>query len=183
MFAVEVRDHIMIAHSFRGAVFGPAQALHGATFVVDAAFIADELDSNGIVVDIGRAHQVLKAVLGPLNYRNLDEALELTGSVDLNLQMQTLGRFYDRVVIKRGVAGAAVGSLRGVQLSLPAPMSDVVDTTGAGDAFAAGLISARLEGQDWPAALARANWVGAQAIQVVGDMDGLPRRAALPAGL
>ena len=73
MFTIEVRDHIMIAHSFRGDVFGPAQALHGATFVVDAAFMADDLDSNGIVIDIGRAHEALKAVLGPLNYRNLDE--------------------------------------------------------------------------------------------------------------
>jgi len=73
LFAVEVRDHIMIAHSFRGSVFGPAQALHGATFVVDAAFIAETLDSNGIVIDIGRAHDALKAVLGPLNYRNLDD--------------------------------------------------------------------------------------------------------------
>ena len=63
MFTVEVRDHIMIAHSFRGAVFGPAQTLHGATFVVDAAFIADTLDNNGIVIDIGRAHNALKAVL------------------------------------------------------------------------------------------------------------------------
>src|SRR5512136_1661030 len=59
LFVVEVRDHIMIAHSFRGAVFGPAQALHGATFVIDAAFIADDLDSNGIVIDIGRAHDAL----------------------------------------------------------------------------------------------------------------------------
>ena len=73
MFAVEVRDHIMIAHSFRGAVFGPAQALHGATFVIDAAFIAETLDSNGIVIDIGRAHSALKAVLAALNYRNLDD--------------------------------------------------------------------------------------------------------------
>jgi 6-pyruvoyl-tetrahydropterin synthase len=72
LFAVEVRDHIMIAHSFRGAVFGPAQALHGATFVVDAAFIAKTLDDNGIVVDIGRAHEVLKSLLAPLNYQNLD---------------------------------------------------------------------------------------------------------------
>ena len=79
MFAVEVRDHIMIAHSFRGAVFGPAQALHGATFVVDAAFLADTLDGNGIVVDIGRAHEALKAVLKPLNYRNLDEVPEFKG--------------------------------------------------------------------------------------------------------
>ena len=79
MFAVEVRDHIMIAHSFRGAVFGPAQALHGATFVVDAAFLADTLDGNGIVVDIGRAHEALKVVLKPLNYRNLDEVPEFKG--------------------------------------------------------------------------------------------------------
>ena len=79
MFAVEVRDHIMIAHSFRGALFGPAQALHGATFVVDAAFISDELDANGIVIDIGRAHDALKAILGPLNYRNLDDIPEFKG--------------------------------------------------------------------------------------------------------
>ena len=79
MFIVEVRDHIMIAHSFRGAVFGPAQALHGATFVVDAAFIADTLDANGIVVDIGRAHEALKGVLQPLNYKNLDEVPEFKG--------------------------------------------------------------------------------------------------------
>lgn len=80
MFAVEVRDHIMIAHSFRGAVFGPAQALHGATFIIDAAFFAETLDSNGIVIDIGRAHEALAAVLAALNYRNLDEAPEFTGS-------------------------------------------------------------------------------------------------------
>lgn len=79
MFAVEVRDHIMIAHSFRGAVFGPAQALHGATFVIDAAFMAETLDKNGIVIDIGRAHEALKAALGPLNYRNLDDVPEMKG--------------------------------------------------------------------------------------------------------
>jgi 6-pyruvoyl-tetrahydropterin synthase len=79
LFIVEVRDHIMIAHSFRGAVFGPAQALHGATFVVDAAFIAETLDANGIVIDIGRAHDALKAALKPLNYRNLDEVPEFKG--------------------------------------------------------------------------------------------------------
>ena len=62
MHCVEVRDHIMIAQSFKGAVFGPAQALHGATFVVDAAFIADTLDANGIVVDIGRAQEILRSV-------------------------------------------------------------------------------------------------------------------------
>jgi 6-pyruvoyl-tetrahydropterin synthase len=79
VFTVEVRDHIMIAHSFRGAVFGPAQALHGATFVVDAAFIADTLDANGIVIDIGRAHDTLKAMLGPMNYCNLDNIPEFKG--------------------------------------------------------------------------------------------------------
>ncbi len=79
MHCVEVRDHIMIAHSFRGAVFGPAQALHGATFVVDAAFLAETLDENGIVIDIGRAHEILKSVLGPLNYRNLDTIPEFAG--------------------------------------------------------------------------------------------------------
>ncbi len=79
MHAVEVRDHIMIAHSFKGAVFGPAQALHGATFVVDAAFLAETLDENGIVIDIGRAHEVLKAILGPLNYKNLDDVPEFKG--------------------------------------------------------------------------------------------------------
>jgi 6-pyruvoyl-tetrahydropterin synthase len=80
MFAVEVRDHIMIAHSFRGAIFGPAQALHGATFVVDATFIADALDANGIVIDIGRAHEALKAILAPLNYRNLDDVEAFKGA-------------------------------------------------------------------------------------------------------
>ena len=79
MFTVEVRDHIMIAHSFRGDVFGPAQALHGATFVVDAAFISKTLDENGIVIDIGRALDVLKSVLKPLNYSNLDDKEEFKG--------------------------------------------------------------------------------------------------------
>jgi len=79
LFTVEVRDHIMVAHSFRGAVFGPAQALHGATFVIDAAFMADRLDDNGIVIDIGRAHDALKAILKPINYRNLDDVPEFKG--------------------------------------------------------------------------------------------------------
>jgi 6-pyruvoyl-tetrahydropterin synthase len=79
VFTVEVRDHIMIAHSFQGAVFGPAQALHGATFVVDAAFISKALDANGIVIDIGRALDVLKATLQPINYCNLDDRPEFKG--------------------------------------------------------------------------------------------------------
>ena len=73
MFAVEVRDHIMIAHSLPGEVFGPAQKMHGATFVVDVAFFREELDPDNIVVDIGRAMDALKAILKPINYANLDE--------------------------------------------------------------------------------------------------------------
>ena len=79
MYAVEVRDHIMIAHSFKGPLFGPAQGVHGATFVVDVAFFREELTSDGVVVDIGRAHQALKATLEPLNYRNLDELPQFAG--------------------------------------------------------------------------------------------------------
>lgn len=91
----------MIAHSFRGAVFGPAQAMHGATFVVDAAFIADTLDVNGIVIDIGRAHDALKAVLGPLNYRNLDDIPEFKSQ---NTTTEFLSKYiYD------GLAKAARG--------------------------------------------------------------------------
>lgn len=81
MFAVEVRDHIMIAHSLPQPVFGPAQALHGATFVVDAAFYTSDLDENGLAVDIGLATQVLGEVLRPLNYRNLDEVDEFSGKI------------------------------------------------------------------------------------------------------
>jgi 6-pyruvoyl-tetrahydropterin synthase len=95
VFAVEVRDHIMIAHSFRGPVFGPAQALHGATFVIDACFMAETLDGNGIVIDIGRAHDALKAVLGPLNYRNLDIVPEFK---ELNTTTEFLTKhIYDRL--------------------------------------------------------------------------------------
>ena len=79
MYAVEVREHIMIAHSFKGALFGPAQALHGATFVVDVAFFREELAADGVVVDIGRAHETLKATLAPLNYKNLDELPQFAG--------------------------------------------------------------------------------------------------------
>ena len=81
MFAVEVRDHIMIAHSLPGEVFGPAQQMHGATYVVDVAFFRRELTADRIVVDIGRAHDALKAALKPLNYGNLDEAPETKGEL------------------------------------------------------------------------------------------------------
>jgi len=104
LFAVEVRDHIMIAHSFRGAVFGPAQALHGATFVVDAAFMADALDGNGIVIDIGAAHEALKAALKPLNYKNLDDVPELKGA-------NTTTEFLTKHIFDRLADAARAGSL------------------------------------------------------------------------
>ncbi len=104
MFAVEVRDHIMIAHSFRGAVFGPAQALHGATFVIDAAFCAETLDDNGIVIDIGRAHEALKAVVAALNYRNLDEVPEFRGS-------NTTTEFLTKHIFERLANDARAGEL------------------------------------------------------------------------
>ena len=81
MFAIEVRDHIMIAHSLPRPVFGPAQAMHGATFVVDAAFFTKELDDDGLAVDIGLATSVLAKVLKPLNYQNLDEMEIFTGKI------------------------------------------------------------------------------------------------------
>ncbi len=105
-------------------------------------------------------------------FANLDEALELTGSVDLNLQMQTLGRFYERVVIKRGAAGAAAGGRKGVTLSLPAPPSHVVDTTGAGDAFAAAFLAADLAGQPLKACLRAGITTGSEAVATIGGQPG-----------
>jgi 6-pyruvoyl-tetrahydropterin synthase len=79
MYAVEVRDHVMIAHSFKGALFGPAQELHGATFVIDVAFFREALTADGVVVDIGRAHDALRSTLAPLNYKNLDALPQFAG--------------------------------------------------------------------------------------------------------
>ena len=104
MFAVEVSDHIMIAHSFRGAVFGPAQKLHGATFVVRVAFLAEWLDENGIVVDIGRAHEALKSALAPLNYRNLDDLPQFKG-------VNTTTEFVTKYVFDQLAELARAGSL------------------------------------------------------------------------
>ena len=104
MYAVEVSDQIMIAHSFRGEVFGPAQKLHGATFVVRVAFFADELDSHGIVVDIGRAHAVLKDILLPLNYQNLDALPQFK---DTN----TTTEYLTRHVFDQIAAAARAGNL------------------------------------------------------------------------
>ena len=104
MYAVEVSDHIMIAHSFRGAVFGPAQQLHGATFVVAVAFLAERLDQNGIVVDIGRATDVLKTTLGAVNYRNLDDMPEFQG-------VNTTTEFLTRHVFDRFAEAVRAGKL------------------------------------------------------------------------
>jgi 6-pyruvoyl-tetrahydropterin synthase len=118
MHCVEVRDHVMIAHSFKGAVFGPAQALHGATFVVDAGFIADTLDANGIVVDIGRAHEVLRSVLEPLNYKNLDTIAEFAGK---NTTTEFLTRhIYDRLAqaARDGKLGRDGGDLKAIRVTI-----------------------------------------------------------------
>ena len=104
MYAVEVRDHVMIAHSFRGELFGPAQGLHGATFVVDVAFFREELTQAGVVVDIGRAHQAPNAVLGPLNSRNLTELPEFAGR-------NTTTEFLSRHVFGAMAAAARAGRL------------------------------------------------------------------------
>ena len=118
MFAVEVRDHIMIAHSFRGALFGPAQAVHGATFVIDAAFMAEKLDANGVVVDIARAHEVLKSVLGPLNYHNLDELPDFRGA---NTTTEFLTKYvFDRLAdaARDGKLGRDGKDLKAIRISI-----------------------------------------------------------------
>jgi 6-pyruvoyl-tetrahydropterin synthase len=107
MFAVTVRDHMMVAHSLRGEVFGRAQRLHGATFVVDATFRGEALDENGILVDIGRATEELHGVLAELTYRNLDEVPRLAGT---NTTTEVLARHVaDRLAeqIRTGALGPA----------------------------------------------------------------------------
>jgi len=104
VFSVTVRDHIMIAHSFRGEVFGPARRLHGATFVVDATFRRPELDDDNIVVDIGRASEELRAICGGLSYRNLDDDPDFAG-------INTSTEFLAKVIADRLAAKAADGSL------------------------------------------------------------------------
>jgi 6-pyruvoyltetrahydropterin/6-carboxytetrahydropterin synthase len=104
MFTVCVRDHFMIAHSFRGAVFGPAQRLHGATYVVDVELRRPALDADGLVVDIGRAAAALRAVLDALNYRNLDDEPEFAGR-------NTTTEFLARVVFERMHVAIRAGAL------------------------------------------------------------------------
>jgi 6-pyruvoyl-tetrahydropterin synthase len=103
VFSVTVRDHMMIAHSLRGEVFGPAQRLHGATYVVDATFRRATLDADGIVVDIGRAAEALRAVVGELGYRNLDDEADFAG---MNTTTEVLARVIaDRLAERVGGLG------------------------------------------------------------------------------
>ncbi|WP_229795302.1 6-pyruvoyl trahydropterin synthase family protein [Saccharothrix coeruleofusca] len=118
MFSVTVRDHVMIAHSFRGAVFGPAQRLHGATFVVDATFKRTELDADNIVVDIGLATERLREVLSALNYRNLDDEPEFAG---INTSTEYLAKVIaDRLadLVGEGALGEGARGLAGIAVTL-----------------------------------------------------------------
>ena len=103
MFSVTVRDHMMIAHSLRGDAFGPAQRLHGATYVIDATFRRSELDADGIVVDIGRAAEALGAVVSELNYRNLDDEPAFAGT---NTTTEALARLIADRLAERAQTGA-----------------------------------------------------------------------------
>lgn len=118
MYALTVREHFMIAHSFRGEIFGPAQRLHGATYVVDMELRRPELDADGLVVDIGLAGKTLAAVLAELNYRNLDDDPALTGH---NTTTEFLARLvFDRLAacIRQGDMGAAAAGLTAMRITL-----------------------------------------------------------------
>jgi 6-pyruvoyl-tetrahydropterin synthase len=109
VFSVTVRDHVMIAHSLRGESFGPAQRLHGATYVVDATFRRSELDADGVVIDIARASEELRAVLAELNYRNLDDEPSLA---HVNTTTEELARVVaDRLVERLGDAARELDGL------------------------------------------------------------------------
>ena len=118
MYTLNVRDHFMIAHSFEGAVFGPARRLHGATYVVDAAFRRAELDDDGLVVDIGLASRRLAAVLADLNYRNLDDEPAFSGR---NTTTEFLARFiFDRLAeaARDGRLGSGAQGLAAIRVTL-----------------------------------------------------------------
>jgi 6-pyruvoyl-tetrahydropterin synthase len=118
VFAVEVSDQIMIAHSFRGEIFGPAQKVHGATFVIRVAFFAEVLDQHGIVVDIARAHEVLKEALAPLNYRNLDDVPQFRGT---NTTTEFLTKhLFDHLAAaaRAGKLGREGGELKSIRVSV-----------------------------------------------------------------
>jgi len=115
-FSMTVRDHIMIAHSLSGEVFGPAQRLHGATFVVDATFRAAELDADGIVLDIGLASRALASITGSLSYRNLDEEPDLVG---MNTTTERLCQLIgDRLAAEARSGGFAPARLTGITVTL-----------------------------------------------------------------
>jgi 6-pyruvoyl-tetrahydropterin synthase len=118
VFGVTVRDHMMIAHSLRGETFGPAQRLHGATYVVDATFRRTELDPDGVVVDIGRAGEALRALLAELDYRNLDDEPSLAG---VNTTTEVLARLIGDRLAERahdGALGDAARNLDGLVVTL-----------------------------------------------------------------
>ncbi len=118
MYSVTVRDHMMIAHSLRGEVFGPAQSLHGATYVVDVEFRRTELGADGIVVDIGLASSVVRSVLGEMNYRNLDEEEAFAGR---NTTTEALARtVFDRVsaAIRGGDLGPEGNTIVSLRVTL-----------------------------------------------------------------
>jgi len=118
MYSVSVRDHIMIAHSFRGEVFGPAQRLHGATFIVDVEFRRLDLDPDGIVVDIGRASETLRSTLADLNYRNLDDVTAFKGR---NTTTEFLAKLiFDALAgaIRRGALGSGAGAIESMRVTL-----------------------------------------------------------------
>ena len=118
MYSVTVRDHMMIAHSLRGEVFGPAQRLHGATYVIDATFRREALDPDGIVVDIGRAAAELQAVVAGLTYRNLDDDPDFAG---VNTSTETLARVIaDRLAerVRAGALGEAARDIDGLAVTL-----------------------------------------------------------------
>jgi 6-pyruvoyl-tetrahydropterin synthase len=118
LFSITVRDHLMIAHSFRGEVFGPAQRLHGATFLVDATFRRAELDADNIVVDIGLATRELGAVVGELNYRNLDDESDFAGT---NTSTEFLAKVIaDRLAdrVHAGALGEGARDLAGITVTL-----------------------------------------------------------------
>jgi 6-pyruvoyl-tetrahydropterin synthase len=118
VFSVTVRDHMMIAHSLRGEVFGPAQRLHGATYVVDATFRREALDADGVVVDIGRAAEQLHAVLDELTYRNLDDEADFA---EINTTTEALARVIaDRLAerVRGGALGETARELDGLIITL-----------------------------------------------------------------
>jgi 6-pyruvoyl-tetrahydropterin synthase len=118
LFSITVRDHMMIAHSFRGEVFGPAQRLHGATFVVDATFRRAELDADNLVVDIGRASEELRSLLGEFNYRNLDDEPAFAG---VNTSTEALAKVIaDRLAerVHAGALGEGARGLAGITVTL-----------------------------------------------------------------